>query len=199
MGLSVRDRGCDTLTQVMALTGYAGEEGRLQARVDVNGSGSANVDTGIPVLDHLLSLLAEHASFDVALEVAPEDPDAEVAAAGRALGQALADALRSDRVRGHGSAVVPADEALAHVALEASGRPLLVSNVDLSDMGVGGLATDLVARFLTQFAEGAGLTLHVRLIEGRDTQHVLEAIFKALGVALAKSSRPRRRKESDGD
>ncbi|HYY65191.1 MAG TPA: hypothetical protein VE688_11280 [Gaiellaceae bacterium] len=183
----------------MALTGYAGEEGRLQARVDVNGSGSANVDTGIPVLDHLLSLLAEHASFDVALEVAPEDPDAEVAAAGRALGQALADALRSDRVRGHGSAVVPADEALAHVALEASGRPLLVSNVDLSDMGVGGLATDLVARFLTQFAEGAGLTLHVRLIEGRDTQHVLEAIFKALGVALAKSSRPRRRKESDGD
>jgi imidazoleglycerol-phosphate dehydratase len=199
MGLSVRDRGCDTLTQVMALTGYAGEEGRLQARVDVNGSGSANVDTGVPVLDHLLSLLAEHASFDVALEVAPEDPDAEVAAAGRALGQALADALRSGRVRGHGSAVVPADEALAHVALEASGRPLLVSNVDLSDMGVGGLATDLVARFLTQFAEGAGLTLHVRLIEGRDTQHVLEAIFKALGVALAKSSRPRRRKESDGD
>jgi imidazoleglycerol-phosphate dehydratase len=183
----------------MALTGYAGEEGRLQARVDVNGSGSANVDTGIPVLDHLLSLLAEHASFDVALEVAPEDPDAEVAAAGRALGQAFAEALRSDRVRGHGSAVVPADEALAHVALEASGRPLLVSNVDLSDMGVGGLATDLVARFLTQFAEGAGLTLHVRLIEGRDTQHVLEAIFKALGVALAKSSRPRRRKESDGD
>jgi imidazoleglycerol-phosphate dehydratase len=199
MGLSVRHRGCDTLTQVMALTGYAGEEGRLQARVDVNGSGSANVDTGVPVLDHLLSLLAEHATFDVALEVAPEDPDAEVAAAGRALGQALADALRSGRVRGHGSAVVPADEALAHVALEASGRPLLVSNVDLSDMGVGGLATDLVARFLTQFAEGAGLTLHVRLIEGRDTQHVLEAIFKALGVALAKSSRPRRRKESDGD
>jgi imidazoleglycerol-phosphate dehydratase len=64
-------------------------------------------------------------------------------------------------------------------------------------MGVGGLATDLVARFLTQFTEGAGLTLHVRLIEGRDTQHVLEAIFKSLGVALAQSSRPRRRKDSD--
>jgi imidazoleglycerol-phosphate dehydratase len=93
---------------------------------------------------------------------------------------------------------VPADEALAHVALEASGRPLLVSNVDLSDMGVGGLATDLVARFLTQLAEGAGLTLHVRLIEGRDTHHVLEAIFKGLGVALAQACRPRRRKETDG-
>ena len=183
----------------MALTGYAGEEGRLQARVDIDGSGSASVDTGIPVLDHLLSLLAAHASFDIVLEVAPEDPDAEVAAAGRALGQALAGALHADRARGHGSAAVPADEALAHVALEASGRPLLVSNVDLSDMGVGGLATDLVARFLTQFTEGAGVTLHVRLIEGRDTQHVLEAIFKALGVALAQSAHPRRRKESDGD
>ena len=111
----------------------------------------------------------------------------------------LSGALHAEAARGHGSAAVPADEALAHVALEASGRPLLVSNVDLSDMGIGGLGTDLVARFLTQFAEGAGLTLHVRLIEGRDTQHVLEAIFKGLGAALAQSSRPRRRKENNGD
>ena len=191
----MRRPDCDTLLRGMARTGYAGEEGRLQARVDVHGSGIANVDTGIPVLDHLLSLLAEHASFDLALEIAPEEPDAEVAAAGRALGKALSDALHADGARGHGSAVVPADEALAHVALEVSDRPLLVSNVDLSDMGVGGLATDLVARFLTQFAEGAGLTLHVRLIEGRDTQHVLEAIFKALGVAVSQAGRPRTRKE----
>ena len=118
-----------------------------------------------------------------------------MAAAGRALGKALAGALHEDRNRGNGSAAVPADEALAHVALEASGRPLVVSNVDLSDMGVGGLGTDLVARFLHELTEGAGLTLHVRLIEGRDTQHVLEAIFKALGAALAQSVRPRPRKE----
>src|SRR5437868_9844553 len=130
----------------MAVTGYAGEEGRLQARVDVRGSGSATVDTGIPVLDHLLGLLAEHASFDLTLEIAPEDPEVEVAAAGLALGQALATALNDERNRRVGSAAVPADEALAHVALEASGRPLVVSNVDLSDMGVGGLGTDLVAR-----------------------------------------------------
>jgi len=179
----------------MTATGYAGEEGRLQARVDVQGTGTAALDTGIPVLDHLLALLAEHASFDVTLEVAPEEPDAEVAAAGLALGQALFEALHAEGSRRHGSAVVPADEALAHVALEASGRPLLVSNVDLSDMGVGGLGTDLVARFLNQFAEGAGLTLHVRLIEGRDTQHVLEAIFKTLGAALAQSCLPRRGRE----
>src|SRR2546429_3423928 len=175
----------------MAATGHAGEEGRLQARVDVAGFGAASVDTGIPVLDHLLALLAEHANFDLTLGGAPGDPDAEVGAAGRALGQALSQALRADGSRRQGAAVVPADEALASVALEASGRPLVVSNVDLSDMGVGGLATDLVARFLNELAEGGGLTLHVRLIEGRDTQHVLEAIFKALGVALAQGCRAR--------
>ena len=177
----------------MARTGYAGEEGRLQARVGVSGSGETRVDTGIPVLDHLLSLLAQNAGFDLTLEVAPEEPEAEVAAAGRALGQAIGEALRSGDARGHGSSVMPADEALAHVTLEASGRPLVVSNFDLSDMGVGGLATDIVARFLNELAEGAGLTLHVRLVEGLDTQHVLEAIFKALGVALAQSCRPRRK------
>jgi imidazoleglycerol-phosphate dehydratase len=90
---------------------------------------------------------------------------------------------------------VPADEALAHVALEASGRPLVVSNVDLSDARVGGLGTDVVARFLDALAEGAGLTLHVRLLEGRETEHVLKAIFKALGVALAQACRARARKE----
>ena len=174
----------------MAVTGYAGEEGRLQARVDVRGSGRSNVDTGVPVLDHLLCLLADRAGFDLTLEVAPGDADAEVAAAGRALGQALAGALHADGAAGHGSMVFPADEALAHVVVEVSDRPLVVSNVDLSDMGVGGLATDLVARFLNELASGAGLTLHVRLIEGRDTQHVLEAIFKALGAVLAQSCRP---------
>jgi imidazoleglycerol-phosphate dehydratase len=166
-----------------------------QARVDVTGVGRANVETGVPVLDHLLTLLAEHASFDLTLEVAPTGADAEVAAAGRALGQALVDEFARGDSRRHGSATVPADEALAHVTLEVSGRPLVVSNVDLSDVRVGGLAEDLVARFLNELAEGAGLTLHVRLIHGDDPQHVLEAIFKALGVALAQSCRPRRRED----
>ena len=175
--------------------GQAEEAGRLHARVDVAGRGEASVATGVPVLDHLLALLAQYASFDLTLEVAPGDAEAEVAAAGRALGQALSDALRSELARRHGSAVVPADEALAHVVLEASGRPLVVSNVDLSDARVAGLARDIVATFLNELAQGAGLTLHVRLIEGDDPEHVLEAIFKALGVALAQSSRKRRRED----
>jgi imidazoleglycerol-phosphate dehydratase len=179
----------------VARTGQADEAGRLHARVDVAGSGEARVVSGLPVLDHLLVLFAEYASFDLVLEIAPGEAEAEVAAAGRALGRALADPLRARRCRGHGSAAVPADEALAHVAVEASGRPLVVSNVDLSDARVAGLASDIVATFLRELAEGAGLTLHVRLIEGSDPEHVLEAIFKALGVALAQSCRPRRKEE----
>jgi imidazoleglycerol-phosphate dehydratase len=179
----------------MARTGQADEAGRLHARVEVGGTGEANVATGVPVLDHLLGLLAEYGSFDLMLEIAPGEAEAEIAAAGRALGQALAGALRAEGSRRHGSAVVPADEALAHVVVEASGRPLVVSNVDLSDARVAGLARDVVATFLKELADGAGLTLHVRLIEGSDPEHVLEAIFKALGVALAQSCRPRRWKE----
>jgi len=179
----------------MARTGQADEAGRLHARVDVAGTGESSVATGVPVLDHLLALMAQYASFDLAVEIAPGEAEAEIAAAGRAVGQALADAIRAEGTRGHGSAVVPADEALAHVVVEASGRPLVVSNVDLSDARVAGLASDIVATFLRELAEGAGLTLHVRLVEGSDPEHVLEAIFKGLGVALAQSCRPRRRKE----
>jgi imidazoleglycerol-phosphate dehydratase len=148
----------------------AGEEAtRLQSRVSLGGNGHTEVSTGLPVLDHLLELLAARAGFDLQLEVAPGGPDAATAAAGRALG-----------------------EALASVALEASGRPLLVSNVDLSDAHVAGLDRDLVSGFLSELSEAAGLTLHVRLLHGEDARHVLEAIFKALGGALAVAGAPRK-------
>jgi imidazoleglycerol-phosphate dehydratase len=173
----------------MAATG----QGRASARVNVAGRGETNVATGVPVLDHLLSSLAVYARFDLALEVAPEAPEAEIGMAGRSLGEALAEPLRAEAATGYGSAVMPADEALAQVVLEASGRPLLVSNVDLSQARIAGLAGDLAARFLNELVQAAGLTLHVRLVEGRDTQHVLDAIFKALGVALAQACRPRGR------
>jgi imidazoleglycerol-phosphate dehydratase len=171
----------------------AGEEAtRLQSRVSLGGNGHTEVSTGLPVLDHLLELLAARAGFDLQLEVAPGGPDAATAAAGRALGGALRDLLSEPGAKGYGSAIVPADEALASVALEASGRPLLVSNVDLSDAHVAGLDRDLVSGFLSELSEAAGLTLHVRLLHGEDARHVLEAIFKALGGALAVAGAPRK-------
>ena len=160
----------------------------MSARVS-SGAGTANVATGVPVLDHLLALLAKSGGFELALELPPGDAQAEVADAGRALGEAFAVQLRAEGAPGHGSAFMPADEALARVALEVSDRPLLASNVDLTDARAGGLGTDLTARFLDAFAAAAGLTLHVRLIEGEDSRHVLESIFKALGAALAQATR----------
>lgn len=150
----------------------------------VPGTGASNVATGLPVLDHLLELLARAGRFDLVLEIAPDDPEAEVDAAGMALGGAVRPLLAEGA---YGFGAVPADEALAQVVIEASKRPAVHSNADLT--GVGGLGTDLAARFLGALADAAGLTLHVRLLEGEDSDHVLEAIFKSLGVALAAAER----------
>jgi imidazoleglycerol-phosphate dehydratase len=143
------------------------------------GSGQANVATGVPLLDHLLTELAIAGRFDLALEIEPDEPVAEVDAAGSAVGHAVTPLLRPGA---HGNGVMLSAEALAMVVIEASGRALVASNADLT--GAGGLGTDLAARFLASLADAAELTLHVRLIEGENTDHVLEAIFKALGVAL---------------
>jgi imidazoleglycerol-phosphate dehydratase len=153
----------------------------------VHGTGSANVDTGLPVLDRLLARLADVAQFDLVLEIEPGDAEAEVAAAGSALGEALARPLRTPGARGHGAGSLTSAEALAHVVLEVSEEPLLVSNVDLTEARIGGLGTDVARSFLERLAARAGLVLHVRLLNGTDTQHVLEAIFKALGAALAEA------------
>jgi len=162
---------------------------RSEVRVELRGSGSANVETGLPVLDRLLERLVQYAGFDLVLEVEPGAAEVEVAEAGSALGRALAELLRRDGARRYGFASMTSSEALASVVLEVSDEPLLVTNVDLTEARIGGLGTDVARRFLERFAEGAGVTLHVRLLNGTDSQHVLEAIFKALGVALAQACR----------
>ena len=155
------------------------------AQVTLEGTGQSRVATGVAVLDHLLEELARTGGFELRLEIAPGEPEAEVSEAGTALGDALLPLLAAGDGRGFG--IVPADEALAMVVVEASGRPLVVSNADLTSTRAGGLQTDLAAAFLHQLAESAGLTIHVRLIEGENSQHVLSAIFKALGAALARA------------
>jgi imidazoleglycerol-phosphate dehydratase len=156
-------------------------------RVVPGDPGASSIATGVAVLDHLLTELAGTGGFELHLEVAPAEPEAEVGTAGAALGDALAGLLGGAGAPGRGVGVVPADEALAMVVVETSGRPLVVSNADLTATRAGGLQTDLAAAFLNGLAEAAGLTIHVRLMEGEDSQHVLSAIFKALGAALAQA------------
>ena len=156
------------------------------AQVDLRGHES-RVGTGVVVLDRLLEELAGAGGFGLTLEIAPDEPDAEVGRAGAALGEALEPLFEGSAGRGFG--VAAADEALAMVVVERSGRPLVVSNADLSSTRAGGLRADLAATLLDELARAAGLTVHVRLIEGESSQHVLSAIFKALGIALARATR----------
>jgi imidazoleglycerol-phosphate dehydratase len=160
------------------------------ARVTLAETGEANVATGLTVLDHLVGALARTGRLKVALEVAPDSADEQAVAAGAALGRALAALVRADGAAGVGWALATADEALAAASLEISDRPLLAANADFSGQRVAGIATDVVTRFLEELAGGAGLTLHVRLLEGEDPQHVLLAMFKAVGAALGLACRP---------
>jgi imidazoleglycerol-phosphate dehydratase len=160
------------------------------ARIVLGDASATSVATGVAVLDHLLEELAEAGGFALALELAPDEPEAEVGQAGAALGHALAPLLEADGASGRGFGIAPADEALAMVVLEASGRPLVASNADLSSTQAGGLRTDLAATFFDELSKAAGLTIHVRLTEGENSQHVLSAIFKALGLALASACSP---------
>ncbi|MCS7006915.1 MAG: hypothetical protein NZL88_05105 [Gaiellaceae bacterium] len=161
------------------------------ARVVLGHPSDALLATGVPVLDHLLSELARAGGFGLSVEVAPDAPEAEVGAAGAALGEALRPLLRGAGASGRGAAIVPAEEALALVALEVSERALVVSNADLTDSRAGGLRHDLAASFREALARAAGLNVHVRLLEGESSEHVLLAIFKALGAALAEAIAPR--------
>jgi imidazoleglycerol-phosphate dehydratase len=154
------------------------------ARIALGDGGETSVATGVAVLDHLLLELAAAGDFELRLEIAPDEPEAEVDAAGATLGEAVRPLLGR-----RGVGIVAADEALAMVVVEVSGTALVASNADLTSTRAGGLRTDLAAAFLHGLAEAAGLTIHVRLFEGEDSQHVLEAIFRALGVALAEAAR----------
>ncbi len=154
--------------------------GEAAAEIVLDRPGESSIATGVAVLDHLLGVLSQAGGFGVKLEVAPDEPETEVDRAGATLGAALRPLLGR-----RGVGIVAADEALAMVVVEVSGKALVASNADLTSTRAGGLRTDLAAAFLRGLAEEAGLTIHVRLFEGEDSQHVLEAIFKALGVALA--------------
>jgi imidazoleglycerol-phosphate dehydratase len=157
---------------------------RSSVRLVPSGGGDIHVETGVTVLDHLLEQFALYGRFDLTLAVASDSAEAQVVASGRALGAALAEPLRAEGARGNGAGYIPSAEALAHVALDLSDDPCFNSNFDLSAAHIGGLGGDLSVRFLRELALAAGIVLHVRLVEGSDTEHVLSAIFKAIGVAL---------------
>lgn len=162
-------------------------ETSVRARVELNGRGSARVDTGIGFLDHMLELLAGHALIDLEIEAEGDlhvDEHHTVEDVGIVLGRALAEALGDRRgIRRYGF-VMPMDEALARVAIDLGGRSYLAFEGSFDRERVGELPTELVEDFLRAVSDQLGATLHVTLLAGRNDHHRIEAIFKGLGRAL---------------
>jgi imidazoleglycerol-phosphate dehydratase len=163
----------------------------------IDGRGEIDIRTGVPFMDHMLTLLAVHGFFDLRIEASGDteiDDHHTVEDLGICLGQAFKNALGGfGAIRRYGQAAVPMDEALARVTLDFSNRPYLHYDVKLPDQKVGTFDTSLVQEFLRALSLHAGLTLHVELAHGQNSHHILEAIFKALGKALdqATTSEPR--------
>jgi len=155
----------------------------------LDGTGAVELETGVPFLDHMLTLFAVHGLFDLKVRASGDlvvDAHHTVEDMGICLGMALNKALgdRSGIVR-YGQFTVPMDEALATVALDLSNRPFLVYGVPPMAGKVGNFETELAPEFFRAFCQHGGVTLHIHIPYGSNTHHMLEAAFKAWGRALA--------------
>ncbi|MBC7234214.1 MAG: imidazoleglycerol-phosphate dehydratase HisB [Chloroflexi bacterium] len=167
------------------------KETDISLRLDLDGSGRWQLDTGVPFLDHMLSHVAAHALFDLEVTCRGDtqiDDHHSVEDIGICLGQALAQALGDKRgIVRYGSQWVPMDEALVLVALDISGRPWLSCDLDISADKVGTFDVELVPEFLRALAQHGGLTLHIQQARGTNAHHIIEAVFKGLGRALGQA------------
>lgn len=164
------------------------KETEVTLTLTLDGTGATQVDTGIGFLDHLLTALAFHARFDLALKVTGDlvvDDHHSTEDSALALGQALRDAL-GDRtgVARFGMMYAPLDEALARAVVDLSGRPYARTALGLTRESLGALACENIPHWLRSFAVAAGLTLHVDVLEGENDHHRAEAAFKATALAL---------------
>ena len=157
--------------------------------INLDGQGNFDIETSIPFLDHMLSLMCKHGLFDMKIK-AKGDIDVDyhhtVEDVGIVCGKAVRQALGSMKgISRYGQASVPMDEALAVVSLDISGRPYLVYKVEFRKKSkIKNFDPDLIEDFLQAFVGNSGITLHVESPYGRNTHHIIEAVFKALGRAL---------------
>jgi len=163
-------------------------ETRISATVNLDGSGSYAVSTGIGFLDHMLEQLSRHSLIDITLKAEGDlhiDFHHTTEDSGIVLGRAVAKAL-GDRagIRRYGAALVPMDETLTRVALDASNRPYLIWRVEFARDKVGTMDCELFKEWFQAFAQHAGLTLHVENLYGTNSHHIVESCFKGLARAL---------------
>jgi imidazoleglycerol-phosphate dehydratase len=175
-----------------ATTTRSTKETEITVTLCVDGTGQVAVSTGLPFFDHMLEQLGRHGGFDLAVDAKGDlavDAHHTVEDVGIVVGRTLAEALGAKvGVRRFASSLIPLDEALVEVALDLSGRPFLAYEVpfapDAPGLGSPPFDPQLAEEFWRALVTAAGITLHVRLREGRNTHHVLEAAFKGVARAL---------------
>ena len=167
------------------------KETSIKVRVDLDGTGRTSIATGVGFFDHMLDQLGKHSGFDLEVDASGDlqvDSHHTVEDTGIALGQAISEALAGrEGVRRYGDALVPMEEALAQVALDLSGRPLLEFDVEIPAEQIGNYDPDLTQEFFNALTRSAGITLHARLLAGRNSHHIVEAVFKGVARALAEA------------
>jgi imidazoleglycerol-phosphate dehydratase len=164
------------------------KETKIELTLDVDGTGQSNASTGIPFFDHMLEQLGKHGGWDLRIEAEGDleiDTHHTIEDVGIVLGTAFKEALGDKAgVRRFASAVVPLDEALVQVALDLSGRPFLVYEVDPKSEWIGTFDPQLTEEFWRAFAFAAGITLHMRSLSGKNGHHIIEASFKGVARSL---------------
>ncbi len=169
------------------------KETEISVDMELDGSGAAEVETGIPFFNHMLEIFARHGLFDLKLKAKGDiqvDYHHTVEDVGLALGQAFREALGDKQgICRFGEASVPLDEALAKVVVDLSGRPYLAYNVKIRPGRVGDFDTDLPHEFFQALANQLGMNLHINVIEGENPHHIIEACFKALARAMGGATR----------
>jgi len=164
------------------------KETRIKVAVDLDGTGRSKIATGIGFLDHMLEQLSRHGLIDLEVEAKGDlhiDMHHTTEDTGIVIGQAISQALGNRKgIRRYGDALVPMDETLTRVALDASNRPYLVWKVALPRPKLGDMDTELFKEWFQAFAQHAGLTLHVETLYGENTHHIVESCFKGLARAL---------------
>ncbi len=164
------------------------KETEVMLKLDLDGSGKTSIVTGIPFFDHMLSLLAYHSSIDLTLK-AKGDMDVDAHHTAEDVGICLGDAIRkalgkAKGIQRYGIAVIPMDETLASVALDFSMRPCLVYHMKLKRSRIGSFDLELVEEFFKALTNHGGISLHINLLYGKNSHHMVEAVFKAFGRAL---------------
>ena len=164
------------------------KETDIRIKLNIDGSGTPLIDTGIGFFDHMLTALCVHGGFDMEISCKGDlnvDGHHSVEDVGIALGKAFAEALGDKSgITRYGSAFIPMDEALGFCALDISARPFLVFNAEFTNEKIGDYDSCLTEEFMRAFAFNAGITLHLKSEYGKNDHHITEALFKALAYAL---------------